>query len=118
MLQPCLVTNNLFGYVDDTIPCLPATILSAATIGKDGPEVLVSLPNLENTDWISNDAHVRMLIVSTISKASFQQVQGTTSRDLWLSFEHVYAFHTSSQEYTLKTQLLKITMKGDESSFA
>ncbi|KAL8252448.1 hypothetical protein R6Q59_036141, partial [Mikania micrantha] len=38
---------------------------------------------------------------------------GTTSCDLWLSLERVYAPHTSSREYTLKTQQLKITIKGD-----
>lgn len=45
-------------------------------------------------------------------------MQGTTSRDLWLSLERAYTPHTSSKEYTLKTQLLKIEMKGDESSAA
>lgn len=74
MLQPFLVTNNLFGYVDGTISCPPATILSAATSGKDGPEVSVSLPNPKKAAWISNDAHVRMLILSTLSEASFQHV--------------------------------------------
>ncbi|KAJ0882624.1 putative RNA-directed DNA polymerase [Helianthus annuus] len=59
-----------------------------------------------------------MLVLSTVSEASFQHVQGTTSRDLWLSLERAYAPHTSSREYTLKTQLLKIQMKSDETSSA
>ncbi|KAJ0808584.1 putative RNA-directed DNA polymerase [Helianthus annuus] len=57
-----------------------------------------------------------MLLISTISESSFPHVQGNTSRDLWLSLERAYAPHTSSREYTLKTQLLKLVMKGDESS--
>nr|GEW83223.1 hypothetical protein [Tanacetum cinerariifolium] len=61
-----------------------------------------------------NDAHVRMLIISTISKASFRHVQGTTSCVLWLSFEKTYASDSTSKEYTLKTQLLRIKMHGDE----
>lgn len=89
MFQPFLITNNLIGYVDGTITC-PAQ------------------PNPSYSTWVSNDAHVRMLIISTISEASFQHVQGTTSRDLWLSLERAYAPHTSSREFTLKTQLLKI----------
>ncbi|GKA53687.1 retrovirus-related pol polyprotein from transposon TNT 1-94 [Tanacetum coccineum] len=38
----------------------------------------------------------------------------TTSRDLWLSLEKAYAPHSTSREYTLKTQLLRIEMHGDE----
>ncbi|MFS7905138.1 putative RNA-directed DNA polymerase [Helianthus anomalus] len=59
-----------------------------------------------------------MLLLSTISEASFQHVQGTSSRDLWISLADAYAPHTSSREYILKTQLLKIQMKGDETSSA
>ncbi|GJY12988.1 hypothetical protein Tco_0382297 [Tanacetum coccineum] len=38
----------------------------------------------------------------------------TTSRDLWLSLEKAYAPHSTSREYTFKTQLLRIEMHGDE----
>nr|GEW28183.1 retrovirus-related Pol polyprotein from transposon TNT 1-94 [Tanacetum cinerariifolium] len=38
----------------------------------------------------------------------------TTSRDLWLSLKKAYAPHSTTKEYTLKTQLLKIKMHGDE----
>ncbi|GJX30530.1 hypothetical protein Tco_0238609 [Tanacetum coccineum] len=55
-----------------------------------------------------------MLIIPTISKASFHHVQGTTSHDLWLSFEKAYEPHSTSREYTLKTQLLRIEMHGNE----
>lgn len=57
-----------------------------------------------------------MLIMSTISEASFKHVQGVTSRDLWISVQRAYVPHTSSREYTLKTQLLKIEMKVDETT--
>ncbi|MFS7992367.1 putative transcription factor interactor and regulator CCHC(Zn) family [Helianthus anomalus] len=59
-----------------------------------------------------------MLIMSTISESSFQHVQGVTSRDLWLGLERAYAPQTSSREFTLRMQLLKIQMKGDETSAA
>ncbi|KAJ9538823.1 hypothetical protein OSB04_031556 [Centaurea solstitialis] len=110
MVQPFLVTNNLFGYVDGTIPCPPMTIPASSSSGKE-PEPTTTpppQPNPSYTAWVSNDAHVWMLITSTISEASFQHVQGLTSRDLWLSLKRVYAPHTSSREYTLKTQLLKL----------
>nr|GEX54133.1 nucleotide-binding, alpha-beta plait [Tanacetum cinerariifolium] len=51
---------------------------------------------------------------TTLIKASFRHVEGTTSRDLWLSLEKAYAPHSTSREYTLKTQLLRIEMDGDE----
>lgn len=111
MIQPFLVTNNLFGYVDGTIPCPSKTI-------ADPDPTKPHQPNPNYSTWVSNDAHVRMLLISTISEASFQHVQGITSRDLWLSLERAYAPHTSSREYTLKTQLLKIEMKGDETASA
>ena len=79
MLQPFLVTNNLFGYIDGSIPCPPITITPSSS-GKD--TIPAPQPNPDYTTWISNDAHVRMLLFSTISEASFQHVQGNTSRYL------------------------------------
>ncbi|KAD3336768.1 hypothetical protein E3N88_32287 [Mikania micrantha] len=103
MIKPFLITNNLFGYIDGTIPCPPQTL--PATTDKDEP-----MPNPNYLIWIANDAHVRTLLTSTVSEASFTHVQGETSRDLWLSLERAYAPHTSSREFTLKTQLLRIAM--------
>lgn len=98
MIQPFLITNGFFGYINGSISYPSKTI--AAT---PAPQ-----PNPDYSTWISNDAHVRMLLLSTISEASFKHVQGDISRELWLSLERAYAPHTSSREYTLKTQLLKI----------
>nr|KAJ0193130.1 hypothetical protein LSAT_V11C800422040 [Lactuca sativa] len=95
---------HLIGYVDGTIKCPEQKITTADAITNNP-----SYPR-----WVSNDAHVRMIILSTISEASFQHVQGTTSRDLWLSLERAYAPNFASHEYTLKTQLLRIKMKSDE----
>ncbi|KAJ9567488.1 hypothetical protein OSB04_003454 [Centaurea solstitialis] len=114
MIQPFHITNGLFGYVDGTILCPEPLITSP---GKEGTSATPTT-NPSHTIWISNDAHVRMLLMSTISEASFQHVQGTTSRDLWLALERAYAPHTSSREFTLKTQLLKTQMTGDETSAA
>ncbi|KAK9075566.1 hypothetical protein SSX86_003891 [Deinandra increscens subsp. villosa] len=119
MISPFLVTNGLFAYVDGSIPCPPKTISTtpAPTEGRPNPEPVVT-PNQQHSIWVANDAHIRMLILSTISESAFQHVQGITSRDLWLSLERAYAPHTASREYTLKTQLLRIEMKPDESSAA
>ncbi|GKE14665.1 putative RNA-directed DNA polymerase [Tanacetum coccineum] len=58
-----------------------------------------------------------MLTIFTISEAAFPHVQcTTTSHKVWVSLECAYAPHMSSREYTLKTQLLMLEMKGDEIS--
>ncbi|KAJ9553675.1 LOW QUALITY PROTEIN: hypothetical protein OSB04_017720 [Centaurea solstitialis] len=117
MLQPFVITNNLFGYIDGSIPCPPSTISSETTsCEKDKEPIITVQANPEYTIWVLNDAHVTMLLLSTISESAFQHVEGTTSRDLWLALERAYAPHTSSRKYTLKTQILKIQMKPDESS--
>nr|GEV92062.1 WAS/WASL-interacting protein family member 1-like [Tanacetum cinerariifolium] len=107
MIEPFLITNNLMGYVDGSIPCLLKTlsVTNGATVPKENPNYPI---------WVSNDAHVCMLIISTVSEAYFRHVQGTTYRDLWLSLEKAYAPHFTYREYTLKTQLLRIEMHGDE----
>nr|GEV53509.1 nucleotide-binding, alpha-beta plait [Tanacetum cinerariifolium] len=43
---------------------------------------------------------------------------GTTSCDLWFSLKKAYAPHSTSREYTLKTQPLRIKMHGDETPYA
>ncbi|KAJ9563059.1 hypothetical protein OSB04_008219 [Centaurea solstitialis] len=55
-----------------------------------------------------------MFIISTVSEDSYQHIQGKTSRKVWLSLERAYAPITTSLEFTLKNQLLRITTKGDE----
>ncbi|GJY51108.1 integrase [Tanacetum coccineum] len=85
MIEPFLITNNLMGYVDGSIPCPSKTlhVTEGVTVPKE---------NLNYSIWVSNDAHVH----------------------LWLSLEKAYAPHSTSREYTLKTQLLRIEMHGDE----
>ncbi|KAJ9548291.1 hypothetical protein OSB04_020834 [Centaurea solstitialis] len=113
MIQSFLATNNLIGYVDGTIQC-PSPTIEAPTQSSDKYATKTIQPNPNYSAWVSNDAHVQMIIISTISEASFPHIQGTTSRDLWLSLKRAYAPHTSSWEYTLKTQLLKIEVKNHE----
>lgn len=113
MIYPFLLTNNMIGYVDGTIPCPPQTIEQAVSSDKGPPTP--PQPNPNYVMWVAKDAHARMLLLSTLSEAVFPHVQGiTTSRDVWLSLERAYAPHTTSREFNPKTQLLKIHMRGDE----
>ena len=110
MIQPFLITNNLFQYVDGSLPCPSQTLPGVSTEAQPKTQ-----QNPDYAIWILNDAHVRMLIISTISEASFPHVQGDTSRDIWLSLARAYAPQSISREYTLKSQLLKIEMQPEES---
>lgn len=98
MIQPFLVTNNLFGYVDDTISCPTPTLPATEKATTTEP-----IPNPSYVAWLANDAHVSMLLLSTISKASYPHSQGTTKKDLWLSLQRAYAPQSSSREYIVKT---------------
>ena len=65
MIHPFLITNNLIGYVDCTVPCPSPLIEQATSSDKDDP--IQSQPNPNYAIWVANDVHVRMLIISTIS---------------------------------------------------
>ncbi|KAD6118667.1 hypothetical protein E3N88_09938 [Mikania micrantha] len=58
-----------------------------------------------------------MLMFAAYSSPLFL-IQGDTSRDLWLALEKAYAPTTFSRVSTIKTQLLQLKMKGDETSSA
>ncbi|KAJ9538387.1 LOW QUALITY PROTEIN: hypothetical protein OSB04_031120 [Centaurea solstitialis] len=104
MIEAFLTSHNLFGYVDGTVPC-PEQKVTNESATTDNPSYI---------QWISNDAHIRMLIISTVFEDSYQHMQGKTSREVWLSFKRACAPVTASHEFTLKNTLLRITMKGDE----
>nr|GEW33519.1 hypothetical protein [Tanacetum cinerariifolium] len=57
------------GYVDGSISCPLKTlsVIDGATVAKGSPNYPI---------WVSYDAYVRMLIISTISEAFFRHVQG------------------------------------------
>ena len=118
MIQPFLVTNNMFGYIDGSISCPRSTIEIPASGSGENAIPASSSINPNYTAWVANDAHVRMLLISTIAEESFNHIKGITSMDLWNHLERAYAPHTQSQEYTLKTKLLKLTMNGDETPTA
>nr|GEV88903.1 nucleotide-binding, alpha-beta plait [Tanacetum cinerariifolium] len=105
-----------FTTVDKTAhnSCKLCGWFNTVSIKKPYPFATVPKENPNYSIWVFNDADVHMLIISTILEASFRHVQSTTSRDLRSSLEKAYAPHSTSREYTLKIQLLRIEMHGDE----
>ncbi|GKB55173.1 nucleotide-binding alpha-beta plait domain-containing protein [Tanacetum coccineum] len=76
-----------------------------------------SLKDFLDVDWardLDDQRYLYKAIINSSIPLSKIQAAGTTSRDLWLSFEKAYAPHSTSREYTLKTQLLRIEMHSDE----
>ncbi|KAI3787213.1 hypothetical protein L1987_41537 [Smallanthus sonchifolius] len=94
MIKPFLITNGLYVYIDGSLSCPPKTIVVfVSSSEKDSAPSITQQLNPDYSTWASNDAHVRMLLLA-------------------------YAPHTSSREYTLKTQLLKMSMQSNETSAA
>ncbi|KAD6454986.1 hypothetical protein E3N88_09692 [Mikania micrantha] len=59
MIQPFLITNNLFGYIDGTIP-IPSPTIPVSSSVKDKEDTLTQhfQPNPQHAIWVSNDAHI------------------------------------------------------------
>nr|GEX09048.1 hypothetical protein [Tanacetum cinerariifolium] len=107
MIKPFLITNNLTGYVDGSIPCLSKTlpVTEGVNVPKENPNYSI---------WVSNDAHVRMLIISLISEASFRHVQemhGDETSDAYLnrSQEHADAL-AEIDEHVKDKDLVMLTV--------
>nr|KAJ0206058.1 hypothetical protein LSAT_V11C500252410 [Lactuca sativa] len=112
MIHSFLLEHKLFDYMADTIPGAPKQLPHVvATTADPKPE---PRDNPNYSIWITSDAHILMLIISTLYESAFRHVQGDTSYDMWSSLECAFALHSYSREYTLKTQLLRTKMKGDE----
>ncbi|GJY01867.1 putative RNA-directed DNA polymerase [Tanacetum coccineum] len=88
MIEPFLITNNLMGYVDGSIPCPSKTlsVTDGAIVPKENPNYPI---------WVSNDAHVRMLIISTISEAYFRHVQVSGLREEYNGLKTTITAHQS-----------------------
>nr|GEW04260.1 nucleotide-binding, alpha-beta plait [Tanacetum cinerariifolium] len=68
---------------------------------------LISLEGLNEEAWVE-------AMEERYEEDEDDKKNGTTSCDLWLSFKKAYAPHSTSREYTFKTQLLRIKMHGDK----
>lgn len=81
-----LLPTIFFGYVNDTIPCPTQTLPADDKATSADPT-----PKPSYIAWLANNAHVCMLLLSTISEASYAYAQGTRTKDIWLSLQRAYA---------------------------
>ncbi|GJU63395.1 hypothetical protein Tco_1245230 [Tanacetum coccineum] len=81
-------------YKDARNKAVGPTTYPWGTYGDEGCDTTVPKENPNYPIWVSNDAHVRMLIISTISEASFRHVQemhGDETPDAYLTHAQEYA---------------------------
>jgi len=96
LLASYLEGQNLFRYIDNSIPCPPKFISSTTTTSStssttttDSP-TLVPNPNYEVL--VRQDKLILSVIISTISEDILVHIVGLhTSRDVWITLEKMFA---------------------------
>ncbi|GJW12612.1 nucleotide-binding alpha-beta plait domain-containing protein [Tanacetum coccineum] len=83
-------------------------------VKKIGTKFKVCRAMVQNTVAVHGASATYAKEMERLSAKESLLLAGTTSRDLWLSLEKAYAPHSTSRDYTLKTQLPTIEMHGDE----
>ncbi|KAJ0100797.1 hypothetical protein Patl1_04832 [Pistacia atlantica] len=98
-LIPYLRGQNLFGYLDGSIPCPPITIPSSTNTS-------IHIPNPEYMHWSQQDQIILSAILSSLTKSLLTQIIGlTTSRDFWLALEKTFSSTSSAQILSIRFQL-------------
>jgi len=98
LMVPFLEGHNLFGYVDGTFPQPPKLI-------PDRTSGLLIL-NPDHSPWYHQDRIIFNAIISTLSVETLPHVIGlTTSREVWVTLETLFATQSKSRILQLKQQL-------------
>jgi hypothetical protein len=98
LMVPFLEGHNLFGYVDGTFPQPPKLI-------PDRTSSLLIL-NPDHSPWYHQDRIIFSAIISTLSVETLPHVIGlTTSREVWVTLETLFAAQSQSRILQLKQQL-------------
>ncbi len=107
LMVPFLEGQNLFGYVDGTIP-QPPKLIPDSTSG-------LLITNPAHLSWFHQDRMIFSAIISTLSVETLPHVIGlTTSRDVWTTLETLFAAQSQSRILQLKQQLSNLK-KGAQS---
>lgn len=107
LMVPFLEGENLFGYVDGTIPQPPKPI-------PDSTSGLL-ITNPAHLSWYHRDRMILGAIISTLSVETLPHVISlTASRDVWTTLETLFAAQSHSRILQLKQQLSNLK-KGAQS---
>jgi hypothetical protein len=97
-MVPFLEGHNLFGYVDGTFP-QPPKLVPNRTSG-------LLILNPDHSPWYHQDRIIFSAIISTLSVETLPHVIGlTTSREVWVTLETLFAAQSQSRILQLKQQL-------------
>ncbi|KAJ0035570.1 hypothetical protein Pint_25899 [Pistacia integerrima] len=98
-LIPYLRGQNLFGYLDGSIPYTPITIPSSTNTS-------IHIPNPEYVHWSQQDQIILSAILSSLTESLLTQIIGlTTSRDVWLALEKTFSSTSSPRILSIRFQL-------------
>jgi hypothetical protein len=95
-LIPYLRGQNLFGYLDGSVPCPAITIPNSST----------HIPNPEYIHWSQQDQIILSALLSSLTESLLTQVVGlTSSRAVWLALEKTFSSTSSARILSMRFQL-------------
>ncbi|KAJ0082983.1 hypothetical protein Patl1_09710 [Pistacia atlantica] len=105
--------QNLFGYLDGSIPCPPITIPSSTNTSISPPITVPSstntsihIPNPAYIHWSQQDQIILSAILSSLTESLLTQIIGlTTSRDVSLALEKTFSSTSSARILSIRFQL-------------
>jgi hypothetical protein len=110
-IVPYLRGQRLFGFVDGTISSPSPTIINpeAAT----SQTVPAEISNSYYSTWYDQDQVVLSALVSSLFENILAQMVGlSTSREVWVALERMFAFHSFARAIQTR-QFLASTKKGN-----
>ena len=95
-ILPLLNSQNLLGYIDGSLHEPPESILSES----------ISIPNPKHTIWKSEDQHLLILLLSSLTEEAMAEVLGlSTSHAVWTALESSFSHRSKIHEIRLKDEL-------------
>ena len=110
-IVPYLHGQRLFRLIDGTISSLSPTIPNTKTANSQNAPT--EIPNPKYIIWYDQDQIVLSAIISSLSENILSQMVGlTTSREVWVALERMFASHSSTRAIQTR-QFLAFTKKGN-----
>jgi hypothetical protein len=95
LLASYLEGQNLFGYIDNSIPCplkfISSTIIPSSTSSTTTTDSPTLVPNPDYKVWVRQDKLILSVNISTISEDILVHIVSLhTSRDVWITLEKMF----------------------------
>ena len=110
-IVPYLHGQRLFGFVDGTISSPSLTIINPEAATSQTVHAEISNPHYST--WYDQDQVVLSALVSSLSENIMAQMVGlSTSREVWIALERMFASHSFARAIQTR-QFLASTKKGN-----